>query len=124
MDLSPHAAEHSFSSSVQGIQVSILGNLVPLLHLSHAVPCASPSFHARTLLYKTLNAPPRTHRPRPDDILNRTHGDHSVDNAPNGCLLCSAFYSKHVALSTAAAAAPSSETANQRSQPWLFARRL
>ncbi|KAH7945383.1 hypothetical protein HPB49_010296 [Dermacentor silvarum] len=77
-----------------------------------------------TLLYETLNAPPRPHRHTADDVVKIVHGDHSVDNAPNGCALCSAFYCKYVALSTGAAAALSAETANQSSQLWLFARRV
>ncbi|XP_037505136.1 uncharacterized protein LOC119381318 [Rhipicephalus sanguineus] len=77
-----------------------------------------------TLLYETLNAAPRPHRPAADDVVNRTHGDHSLDNSPNGCVLCSEFYSKYVALSAAAAASLSSQTSDQCSQLWLFARRV
>lgn len=56
--------------------------------------------------------------------MDNTHGDHTGDNAPNGCALCCAFYDKYVALSTAAAATLSLKTANQSSELWMVSRRL
>ncbi|XP_070395468.1 uncharacterized protein [Dermacentor albipictus] len=41
-----------------------------------------------TLLYEILNAPPRQQHLAADILVDNTHGDHTGDNAPNGCALC------------------------------------
>lgn len=80
--------------------------------------------YAGTLLYETLSAPPREQPPAADTVVIRIHGDHEGDDAPNCCLLCSTFYNQYVALSDAAAAALSIETADQSSKLWLFSRKV